>query len=98
MAQVLINKFIVNALYYARVTEEGRVEFMCPTTTDDLDEQPEGWPYRVMQGGGQTRLVMVEYLDNRLTMPFVTPREAVQAFENGIRELADIAAAVEKNV
>ena len=96
MAQAFINKFIVNALYYGRVVD-GKVEFMRPDSLWDLQNQPADWPYRVTQCGGETRSVMVEYRDNRLSMPFVTPREAVQAFEGSIRALADIAATVEES-
>jgi len=78
------------------VTAEGRVQFIRPTTLEEFDNQPENWPYRVSQYGGETRSVEVEYKGNRLVMPYITPREAVQTFENGVRAFADIAATVEQ--
>lgn len=98
MAQVMINKFVVNSLYYAKVAKDGKVEFMRPTTLEDFDNVPEGWDYTVCQFGGATRSVEVCYKDNRLVMPYVTPKEAVRLFEANIRQLADIAITVEKSI
>lgn len=94
MVKAIINKLEVNALYYARC-EDGVVAFKRPRTLEEFENQPEDYPYKVVQYGGEHRKVSVSYKENELVMAYVTPKEAIRHFHGSIRWYCDTAILVE---